>query len=553
MDDLQIRIMSKTKNRNNIAEGASKNPLLPFRNVPPDGGWGWMVMLGIVLNNVFIMGQVKSSGVYLTMLMDEYKANPSRVSWVTSLQYTLINVLGPLWSATAEIMDVRMIMIFAAIVHSAGLVSSCYGPNVEFLFFSLGILGGISCGICYFSGVVMVTKYFEKRRTFANGLGLGATALGGIVIPLLLEGLVSEYGVRGTLLIMGALMLHGIVGAMLWEPVERHLKREKIFIADTCSKGDLRKFIGPRHSDPLINSTFQRELKDMSNQIKITENAEQEENNSLIVDCLPLRRFTIDNVDLSLLSKEMESNTRLKTRDYQPTMFTSMIDLGGTVGTINSEKLKTKGLEFFFLHYKNLFDLSLFSSLQWYLLTTTFVLTLTGYPGTHIFLPLRARYAGLSSEQASFLLSVMSATDTTARIAFSWLADRNFCPRRYWYIGGVMSAGTACIAFVFTNTYLSMLVTSCLAGSASGCYLPLLLPIFGEEFGSKRLATAYSLSALFAGLVVLGTIPFLGYLVDITGSTTLCYSVLGACLLTAGSFVFLSQLLSTKNGNLNKL
>ncbi|XP_022235148.1 monocarboxylate transporter 5-like isoform X3 [Limulus polyphemus] len=521
MDDLQIRIMSKTKNRNNIAgtskpnkkntqttnfpEGASKNPLLPFRNVPPDGGWGWMVMLGIVLNNVFIMGQVKSSGVYLTMLMDEYKANPSRVSWVTSLQYTLINVLG------------------------------------------------ISCGICYFSGVVMVTKYFEKRRTFANGLGLGATALGGIVIPLLLEGLVSEYGVRGTLLIMGALMLHGIVGAMLWEPVERHLKREKIFIADTCSKGDLRKFIGPRHSDPLINSTFQRELKDMSNQIKITENAEQEENNSLIVDCLPLRRFTIDNVDLSLLSKEMESNTRLKTRDYQPTMFTSMIDLGGTVGTINSEKLKTKGLEFFFLHYKNLFDLSLFSSLQWYLLTTTFVLTLTGYPGTHIFLPLRARYAGLSSEQASFLLSVMSATDTTARIAFSWLADRNFCPRRYWYIGGVMSAGTACIAFVFTNTYLSMLVTSCLAGSASGCYLPLLLPIFGEEFGSKRLATAYSLSALFAGLVVLGTIPFLGYLVDITGSTTLCYSVLGACLLTAGSFVFLSQLLSTKNGNLNKL
>ncbi|XP_076341213.1 monocarboxylate transporter 5-like isoform X2 [Tachypleus tridentatus] len=507
--------MSETETRNDISAKSKPNkknvqPInflndgfqLSFRNVPPDGGWGWMVVLGIVVNNIFIMGQVKASGVYLTMLMDEYKAKSSKVSWVTSLQYTLINVLG------------------------------------------------ISCGICYFSGVIMITKYFDKRRTFANGLGLGATALGGILMPLLLEALVFEYGVRGTMLIMGSLMLHGIVGAMLWEPVERHVKKEHIIIAETRFKDNHQTFRGPRHSDPVINSIFQQEIserKDLENQIKVSEKHERID--SVISDSLSPRRFTVNHVDHSLICKDLESNTRRGARDS--TMFTSMIDLGGTVRNMSSEKPKRKGLENIFLHYKNLFDLSLFSSLQWYLLTVTFVLTLTGYPGSHIFLPLRARYAGLSSEQASSLISVMSATDTTARVTFSWLADRNFCPRKYWYIGGVVSAGTACIAFIFTDTYLSMLVTSCLTGSASGCYLPLLLTIFGEEFGSKKLATAYSLSALFAGLVVLGTIPFLGYLVDITRSTVLCYSVLGACLLTAGSVVFLSHLLSTKKGNMN--
>lgn len=61
--------------------------------VPPDGGWGWMVLLGTMTINIVVIGHGKSFGVYFKILMDEFNASPSRVAWLQSIQIFMFSFL----------------------------------------------------------------------------------------------------------------------------------------------------------------------------------------------------------------------------------------------------------------------------------------------------------------------------------------------------------------------------------------------------------------------------------------------------------------------------
>lgn len=51
----------------------------------PDGGWGWAVALAFFLVEVCTYGVIKSLGVFLQDLMEEFGESNSRVSWVISI------------------------------------------------------------------------------------------------------------------------------------------------------------------------------------------------------------------------------------------------------------------------------------------------------------------------------------------------------------------------------------------------------------------------------------------------------------------------------------
>lgn len=47
--------------------------------VPPDGGWGWLVLAGSMLVNILIPGTIKSFGVLFVEFMEAFEATPAQV------------------------------------------------------------------------------------------------------------------------------------------------------------------------------------------------------------------------------------------------------------------------------------------------------------------------------------------------------------------------------------------------------------------------------------------------------------------------------------------
>ena len=61
---------------------------------PPDGGWGWMVVLGSAIAHFFVVGLGRSFGVFYVDLMEIYDKSAFQTAMVVGLFNTLRMVFG---------------------------------------------------------------------------------------------------------------------------------------------------------------------------------------------------------------------------------------------------------------------------------------------------------------------------------------------------------------------------------------------------------------------------------------------------------------------------
>lgn len=65
-----------------------------WKLVPPDGGWGWLVLLGSTLVNILVPGTVKSFGVLFVEFLEVFEASTAEAAWIPALCYFLYSSLG---------------------------------------------------------------------------------------------------------------------------------------------------------------------------------------------------------------------------------------------------------------------------------------------------------------------------------------------------------------------------------------------------------------------------------------------------------------------------
>ena len=72
-------------------------------------------------------------------------------------------------------------------------------------------------------GVILTSRYFDKKRGIANAFCLSGTAAGSFTLPFLIEFLLEAYEFRGTMLILGGCMLHILISSALFRPLAVHV------------------------------------------------------------------------------------------------------------------------------------------------------------------------------------------------------------------------------------------------------------------------------------------------------------------------------------------
>ncbi|XP_067620386.1 monocarboxylate transporter 12 [Eurosta solidaginis] len=193
--------------------------------VPPDGGWGWLVLLGSMMVNILIPGTIKSFGVLFVEFLEAFDASPATGAWIPALCYFLYSSLGPVSSILSVKYSYRTVTIMGGASASIGMIASFWASSVAYLYLSYGVLVGIGAGLSFPPTVYIVTSYFVKLRGLANGLCISGSALGSIILPPVLRWLLETYGYRGAVLIMGGITLNVFVAAIFYEPVEQHMIR----------------------------------------------------------------------------------------------------------------------------------------------------------------------------------------------------------------------------------------------------------------------------------------------------------------------------------------
>nr|CAD7266458.1 unnamed protein product [Timema shepardi] len=110
----------------------------------------------------------------------------------------------------------RKVGITASIIFFIGVLLTSFCNSFISFLLSYGIITSFSLAI---------NSYFKVKRNIAMGFAMTFTGMGTVIMPPVISKLLSFYGVQGTGLIMAALSLHSLVGALLLQPIKWHLKK----------------------------------------------------------------------------------------------------------------------------------------------------------------------------------------------------------------------------------------------------------------------------------------------------------------------------------------
>uniref|UniRef100_A0A2L2YDV6 Monocarboxylate transporter 12 n=1 Tax=Parasteatoda tepidariorum TaxID=114398 RepID=A0A2L2YDV6_PARTP len=180
-------------------------------------------------------------------------------------------------------------------------------------------------------------------------------------------------------------------------------------------------------------------------------------------------------------------------------------------------------------------DKSIFENSRFYIMTVTLFFHALGYPGTQIFLPYRATTLGLSQGEAASLLSVLAFTDLIGRIFCAWISDFQFCPRKYYFIGGLLMSGAFAFTLPFCKTYITLMAATAALGFCCGAYIGLVVVMFADAYSPEKVALAYSISVVSGGFMSLSGPPLMGYVLETTSSYLICQIILGSAQVAAAS------------------
>ncbi|XP_073091028.1 monocarboxylate transporter 13 isoform X2 [Manis javanica] len=141
------------------------------RAEPPDGGWGWMVVLSAFFQSALVFGVLRSFGVFFLEFVAAFEEQAARVSWIASIGIAVQQFGSSGWALT-------------------------FTPTLACL-----------------------SRYFSRRRSLATGLALTGVGLSSFAFAPLFQWLLSQYAWRGALLLVSALSLHLVACGALLRPL----------------------------------------------------------------------------------------------------------------------------------------------------------------------------------------------------------------------------------------------------------------------------------------------------------------------------------------------
>ncbi|XP_020845815.1 monocarboxylate transporter 2 [Phascolarctos cinereus] len=191
----------------------------PLQYSPPDGGWGWVVVLGAFISIGFSYAFPKAITVFFKEIQEIFHSTYSEIAWISSIMLAVMYGGGPISSILVNKYGSRPVMIAGGILCSLGMISASFCNSVIQLYLCVGLVGGLGLAFNLQPALTMIGKYFYKKRPIANGLAMAGSPVFLSTLAPFNQFLFNHFGWKGSFLILGGLLLNCCVAGSLMRPV----------------------------------------------------------------------------------------------------------------------------------------------------------------------------------------------------------------------------------------------------------------------------------------------------------------------------------------------
>ncbi|KAM4691852.1 monocarboxylate transporter 4-like [Rhinophrynus dorsalis] len=196
----------------------------------PDGGWSWAVLFGCFIITGFSYAFPKAVSVFFKELIIEFGIGYSECAWISSILLAMLYGTGPLCSICVNRFGCRPVMMVGGLFASAGMICASFCTSIITIYLTVGVITGLGLALNFQPSLIMLNRYFDKRRPLANGLAAAGSPVFLCALSPLGQALQYEFGWRGGFLILGGLLLNNCACAALMRPLEppKKAKEEEV-------------------------------------------------------------------------------------------------------------------------------------------------------------------------------------------------------------------------------------------------------------------------------------------------------------------------------------
>ncbi|XP_013175866.1 PREDICTED: monocarboxylate transporter 1-like [Papilio xuthus] len=237
-------------------------------DVPDNNIWGYIVGFGTIITFIAGIGHVNSFGLIYNDFIIETNSTAKSLTTAHGVFAIMLAIGGLFLNMIIKKRSLRFGGLLGALIFSIGSLLTILITNTNQLPLTFGTLQGVGFGmmvpVCYST----LNYYYVKRRTQVMSV---IKALQGFILmwyPQLIKLFMTEYGFRGTLLIISGISLHGIPGmaVMRTKPL-RNFRTAK----DAKNDGEQEDLLNVENGKLNVLKLNEKNLTDEEDKSKIKE------------------------------------------------------------------------------------------------------------------------------------------------------------------------------------------------------------------------------------------------------------------------------------------
>ncbi|KAG7236401.1 hypothetical protein INR49_000979 [Caranx melampygus] len=362
----------------------------------PDGGWGWAVAVAFFMVEVCTYGTIKSLGVFLQDLMEEFGESNSRVSWVISICVFIFTFTAPLSTLLSNRFGYRPVVMTGGFLISLGTITSAFTNSINDMYITIGIISGLGYCLSFLPTITILAQYFSRRRALVTSVASSGESFAIFAFAPAFTTLKQHIGWRYCLVVLGTIQASVIGCGLLLRPIviePELVKEDDVLDKDALS---LRQ----------LQSVY--ELENEQTRTSLSSGASRGSEDSGVTS------LSASNVDLRTAGAESEALMECEVQDIKgpepalsttPSPVKEKDEKEADEGAGPPKPLSPKLLDFSVLRD---------TSFIWYSLFGLFA-TL-GFFAPQLYIIELSKSRGVEPSMASYMLSVMAVAEIFGRL-----------------------------------------------------------------------------------------------------------------------------------------
>ncbi|CAG5909092.1 unnamed protein product [Menidia menidia] len=484
---------------------------------PPDGGWGWMIAVAFFLVELFTYGTIKSFGIFLQDLMQEFGETNSRVSWIVSICVFVMTFNGPLSSVLTNRFGFQVVVMIGGLLISAGTIATSFCSSLNQIYITYGVVAGLGYCLTFLPTVTILSKYFNHRRSLVTAVASTGESLSMFALAPAFSALRDSIGWRHTMAVIGALQSIIIICGVMLRPI----------------------IIKPPPKETEALRT--QEKSEGTN----PEDSETKDNQQTGESCLQPLKDSSNSAERALLPKGGTSKEEIKESETEKT------DVDAEKEASSDEETKS-GDQKPPAKNSRLLDFSILRECSFILYSLFGLFATLGFFAPTLYIIELSVSRGVERDKAAYMLSTIAVAEILGRFSIGWVLTRRALVRRKLLVllACVLAMTADLVGFTLVSEFYGLAVCCGLYGFFMGTLACTHIPMLAEDevVGIERMSSAAGVYVFIQSFAGLAGPPLGGVLVDATQNYG---SAFYSCAVGMGlSAVFLGLVKPAKTGAL---